>query len=99
MFILFSDKIFSFFLLFQMLGLVGLSSFLAGKQRNAIISAQKAIHYCPNLADGYAVLCVSLMTNEMEHRVPVSKINAMLALIQNMDAHYNVKSWAKGAYL
>ncbi|KAG5897490.1 hypothetical protein JTB14_031114 [Gonioctena quinquepunctata] len=45
----------------KILGYVSLASLLAGDRRKAVISAQKAVHLFPNIADGWAVLASGLM--------------------------------------
>ncbi|KAJ8938242.1 hypothetical protein NQ318_001775 [Aromia moschata] len=68
----------------RVLCLVALASSYAGHDKRAIISAQKAVHCYPNVAESWAVLSSALL-NLKDKTLPKGLIQSMLQHIEDLN--------------
>lgn len=85
-------------MLFQVMCLVSLSSFLMGNYKDAIKSAQKAIHCYPNNPETWTVLISSLMLMRIVSKQSIEGLDLQLLInfvIDNLHPSSVLVEWLK----
>lgn len=82
------------FYLFQVLCLVSLASSVAGNNHDSLISAQKALHCYPDVAEGWSMLISHLLKMKKNHSLD-NLITAMSLHVRNLNPSINLLGWVR----